>query len=325
MVRQALNPHADFEIWLEGCRGRSWLDRYCSSPIWGLPLGKAFQPANALYIYRASRSDSLAIFSERSLAGGRLLLAPDAMWMLGSPLLGSQPVDLFQELLNYWRIHPSTEGVRQVLISGLYENHPLLKSEILSYVGAWETESSQRMVASLDGGVEGFMSRRSKNFRSRLRRMVKAADAAGIEIELMPETAGAEEVEAILRRCFAIEERSWKGLAGRGINEGGMKQFYQEMLPILAARGWLRGVFLTDGGQDVAYLFGGIFDGTFRGLQFSFSDERQLGLGNVCQYHMILRLVEEGCEFYDLGQAMEYKKRWAEVCPVSRSFIFQVG
>lgn len=325
MQRQALNPHADFELWLEGCRGRSWLDRYCSSPIWGLPLGKAFQPANALYIYRSERSDSLAVFSERSLAGGRLLLAPDAMWMLGSPLLGSQPVELFQELLAYWRRFPSAEGVRQVLISGLYENHPLLQTDFLSYVGAWETESSQRMIASLEGGVDGFMSRRSKNFRSRLRRMVKATQAAGIETEPMSATANAQQVQSILNRCFAIEEKSWKGMAGRGINEGGMKQFYLEMLPLLASRGWLRGLFLTDEGEDVAYLFGGVFDGFFRGLQFSFSDERQLGLGNVCQYHMISRLVEEGCEFYDLGQGMEYKKRWSEIRPVSRSFIFQVG
>lgn len=251
-------------------------------------------------------------------------MPPDAMWLLGCPLLGPDPVMLFKELLHFWQQDPHPSGVRQVTISGLYPQNPLLQTRFWEKLGGWEVESSQRMVASLEGGMEGFMSRRSKNFRSRLRRTVKAAKADNIEVEYMPSQLAAESLQTLLNRVFAIEKKSWKGIARRGINEGGMRMFYQFMLPRLASSGRLRGLFLTREGKDMAYLFGGLLDDTFRGLQFSFLEDQQLGLGNVCQYYMLESLCREGVCHYDLGQGMEYKKRWAENHIDSRSFVFQL-
>ena len=324
LERELYNHDIHFSQWNESVAGHHWLDRYCSSPYWGLALCEAFQPEGKLYCYRDSSDEHFAAFYERKVEGGELILPTDGMWLLGSSIFGPQPEVFFQELLQYWAKFPKGGTLRQIMLTGLYPNHPLMRSNPWEVFGGWEIESSGRMIASLENGLDGFMSRRSKNFRSRLRRMVKAATSAGIEVEFMPCQADLSTCETLIERIFRLEKQSWKGQARRGIDSGGMRHFYELMIPDLASDGLLRGLFLTREGKDLAYLFGASFDDYFRGLQFSFIDEEKLGLGNVCQYHMISRLTEEGCVDYDLGQAMAYKRRWAETHIESRSFIFQL-
>lgn len=307
-----------FELWSETVRGASFLDRYCSSGFWGEPQGVAFLQSNQLLCYRSEHG--LAFFSQREVPGGQILGPPDGMWLLGTPILGPTPHRMLRDLLSYWGKAP---GMRQVVLSGLYPENPLCSPDLWRSLGGWEIETSGRVVASLEGGMDGFMSRRSKNFRSRLRRTLKAARAAGAEPDWMPRAADRSQCEELLQRILKIESQSWKGRAGRGIDEGAMHLFYQAMIPLLAAHGLLRGLFLRHEDRDLAYLFGASFDGYFRGLQFSYVHQEDTGLGNVCQYLMIERLVEEGCRDYDLGQAMEYKNRWAEKHIVSRTFVFQ--
>ncbi|MCA9781195.1 MAG: GNAT family N-acetyltransferase [Candidatus Eremiobacteraeota bacterium] len=313
-----------FEPWKRACERRPDLDRFCSSPLWGVPLNEAFSGSIPIYVYTdLGAPGELAFFTERRVRGGVLVMPVDGMWLLGTPILSPDPQAFLSRLVKYWAHHP-VEGVRQVMVSGLYPENPLNGSEVWSRLHAWNAEPSGRMVASLEGGLDGFMGRRSKNFRSRLRRTVKAASRDGFEVEYMPETLTQDASRELMHRVFSIEERSWKGQAGRGIDSGGMRRFYELMVPRLAAEGRLRGVFLTREGRDAAYLFGAFFDRYFRGLQFSYQAEEDLGLGNVCQYHMIERLVEEGCTHYDLGQAMKYKSRWAEEEIQSFTHVFQI-
>lgn len=322
MKRESFQPDIHFEAWAAHCEHSLWLDRFCSSPYWGVPLCEAFQRNGKLVCYRPDASN-MALFLERAVEGGVVLMPPDGMWMLGTPVVGDSPIRCLQSLLGYWRANPSPHGLRQVVISGLYPNNPLLRTQFWKKLGGWEIESSGRMAASLADGVDGFMSRRSKNFRSRLRRTLKASAAQGDQVEYFPSNMTPTDVDSALNRLFAVEAQCWKGLVGNGINTGSMRMFYECMLPRLAADGRLRGLFLTREGEDIAYLFGAAFAGGFRGLQFSFRESESIGLGNVCQYHMISALVEEGCVQYDLGQAMDYKKRWAEQHIESRSFVFQ--
>ena len=85
------------------------------------------------------------------------------------------------------------------------------------------------------------------------------------------------------------------------------------MVPRLAQGDGLRMLFAIHGGEDVAYVFGGVFRGVYRGLQMSFDVEcREMSLGNLVQYAMVQRLCEEGVEIYDLGSDLDYKRRWAE-------------
>jgi Acetyltransferase (GNAT) domain len=324
MRRVPYEEREHFELWSQNSLGYPWFDSFCSSPYWGVSLVKAFQAGGELACYLGEEEKSLSVFFERPVQGGTLILPPDGMWLLGTPLLGSRPRESLAELLQYWKQNPCPNGLRQILISGLYPDHPLLKIRFWEKLRGWEIEPSERMQASLDGGVDGFMSRRSKNFRSRLRRTVKSAADAGLDVEYWPNSCSEDEARNLMTRVLAIESKSWKGLSDLGISGGTMEQFYRLMIPKLGQDGRLRGLFLTHNGQDKAYLFGGIFGSYFRGLQFSFLNVEKLGLGNVCQYHIICRLVDEGCRWYDLGQGMDYKRRWSERHIVSRSFVFQV-
>ena len=129
-----------------------------------------------------------------------------------------------------------------------------------------------------------------------------------------PPRAGADEAGRLYARAVAIDDGSWKGRAEAGLRASGLHAFYAEMLPRLAARGALRMTFLVEpGGEDVAYLFGGVHGDTFRGLQFAFRAGREAGsLGNVAQLAAIEALVDEGVARYDLGVRADYKRRWAE-------------
>ena len=65
--------------------------------------------------------------------------------------------------------------------------------------------------------------------------------------------------------------------------------------------------------RDVGYIFGAVFEGEYRGLQFSYDDDHaELGIGGLLQYHQIIELCVEGVARYDLGTEMDYKRRWAE-------------
>jgi hypothetical protein len=323
VIRARFQSNEHFPLWKSACQGKLNVDRFCSSPLWGVPLNDAFQGGGALFVYTVDGTE-VAIFAEKRVRGGVLVMPVDNMWLLGTPLLSHNPEKLLRSLIAYWVAHPMPEGLRQIMISGLYPKNPLTNHSLWKRLSAWEIDPSGRMIASLEDGMDGFMGRRSKNFRSRLRRTVKSAEREGISVEFMPEQAEPEPCAQLLERVFSIEGMSWKGRDGRGIDSGGMRRFYESIVPLLASEGRLRGLFLTREGQDLAYLFGGFFDGYFRGLQFSYLNQEQLGLGNVCQYHMIGRLIAQGCQQYDLGQAMQYKSRWSENHIESRTFVFQI-
>ena len=92
-----------------------------------------------------------------------------------------------------------------------------------------------------------------------------------------------------------------------------MRAFYRAMLERLADTGQHRLAFARYDNKDAAYILGVRFGSTYRGLQFSYDAELSgLALGNVCQYHQLESLCEEGVESYDLGGGLDYKRRWAE-------------
>jgi CelD/BcsL family acetyltransferase involved in cellulose biosynthesis len=77
-------------------------------------------------------------------------------------------------------------------------------------------------------------------------------------------------------------------------------------------------------GEDVAYIFGGVFGDTYRGLQFSFDSQlTKFSLGNLCQFETIQRLAREGVARYDLGTEVRYKRRWGETVESTTALIAQ--
>lgn len=242
--------------------------------------------------------------------------------MLGASIFGPDPLSFSRELFERLRADPTLPGT--AVFSGFLSGHPLASSRFWREFAHRELPPAGRHVASLEGGLEGFLSRRSPNFRSRLKRTVNKVLAAGAEPEFWPNAPDQAQTEQLWSRVLKVEQSSWKGLAGRGIDGSNMESFYRRMLPLLGRHNGVRGLFLTRDGQDLAYLFGGVCGRRFRGLQFSYRDTEKEGLGNVCQFLMLEKLCEEGCQVYDLGQAMPYKARWADENLQSRTFVVQL-
>jgi len=288
------------------------IDRFCSSSAWVLSAAEALMPARTSFVHRGDAGWLAAMRGVH--ASGLTYIEPlELAWGLASPLVGADAEALAEEVVAL--LVRRRADFQVALFPGLAPDAPALRALLARVPEAWERRWGQatiRHVASLAGGVDGFLSRRSRNFRKALRHARRGADAAGITFESVraTEEAGAAR---LYRRILAVEDRSWKAREGVGITTGPMHDFYQAMVRRLAARGRQRTLFARAEGRDVAYVLGAVFAGEYRGLQFSYDDalERH-SLGSLCQYHQIVELCAEGVERYDLGTDMDYKRRWAE-------------
>lgn len=305
------------------------VDHFCSGHAFVHAAFVGLQPGRVARIYRVggtARSGYL-VFAERSVAlfgdpRPRPLWEPlEAMWGLATPVVGTDPVTLARALAE--RLMEDAPRAA-VLICGLREGSAQLTALVraLEFTHRVHTgRVTERQVASLAGGVDGFLSRRSPRFRANLRRALKGATARGLVHQRIAPTR-VEEVVALYDRVAAIDDRSWKGRAEAGLRASGLYPFYQHMLPRLVATGGLRFHFLVEDGQDVAYLFGGRIGDTFRGLQFAFLEGRERqSLGNLAQFYAVSSLCDEGALRYDLGTASDYKVHWGEIVDASVSLI----
>ena len=236
----------------------------------------------------------------------------ESMWLLGSPCVSAEPERGAREIVELL----SSEGDWHVLmLAGMAMDSPLLHAmlrEMASSYRFYMGPITRRFAADLRGGVEGYLGRRSRNFRKGLRRSIRRCEEAQIELENLNAVDGAE-LEASFERLMAIESKSWKGRLGEGVNEGPMRDFYALMLPRLRARGALRLLVARVGDEDIGFILGGVAGTTYRGLQFSFDQSfESLAVGNYLQWQQIQALMAEGITEYDLGTEVDYKRRWGE-------------
>lgn len=288
------------------------IDHFCSSSAWILPAQAALMPPRAPWLFRGEHG-YVAMMRGQHAEGWCYVEPLESMWGLACPLIGRDSAALATSFADLCRQRGGEWDV--ALLSGVRPGSALCLGLLEQLAPRYELRLGPRAVrhvALLDGGVDGFLARRSRNFRRALRRAVRDAEIAGIEFEPVHAT-GAAAALAAYARIVAVESRSWKGRDGVGIDTGTMHAFYRAMLPRLAARDRLRVIFARRGDRDIGYILGAVFLGTYRGLQFSFDDEhRALALGNLCQYRQIRALCDEGVSRYDLGTDMEYKRRWSD-------------
>lgn len=232
-------------------------------------------------------------------------------WGLAAPLIGRDPVAVVAEVVP---LLASRRDWQLVILAGHTVTGPQRRALDATLPERWERRRGQptvRHVASLDGGLDGFLGRRSRELRKSLRRSQRAAAVAGLSFETVHTTeAGAH---ALYERIQGVEACSWKAREGVGIHAGPMRGFYGAMLPRLCALGQQRTMFARIGDRDIGYILGAVMGGEYRGLQFSYDDEyRELGIGGLLQLQQITELCVEGVARYDLGTEMDYKRRWAE-------------
>jgi CelD/BcsL family acetyltransferase involved in cellulose biosynthesis len=287
------------------------IDRFCSSSAWILPASRALSGPRRSFIHRGTHGWLLAMRGES--AEGITFVEPlEAAWGMACPLIGPEPQALAEEAAAALAEDPAWQ---MLLLSGMPHTGELLPTLLRALprrVLHRQLEPAVRRIASLEGGLDGFLSRRTRNFRKALRAAERDAKDAGITFEPV-QVQGEADAAHTYARILEIEARSWKGAEGVGIDQGPMRRFYAEMVLRLSRHGRQRTWFARQEERDVAYCLGAVFDGQYRGLQFSFDRafERH-SLGSLLQLRQIEALVAEGVRRYDLGQDLEYKRRWGE-------------
>ena len=286
------------------------IDRFCSSTAWVLAAAASLMPPRAAFTFRG-QSGYFAAMRGVHPAGFPYIEPVELAWGLASPLIGADADALVAEVVP---VLAARRDWQLAILSGLTVAGPQRRALDATLPARWERRRGQptiRHVASLEGGVDGFLSRRSRDFRKSLRKSARSAEGAGATFEIVRASEG--EAEALYDRIQRIEATSWKSRDGVGIASGPMRAFYGAMLPRLCALGQQRTIFARVGGRDVGYILGAVMAGEYRGLQFSYdADVAALGIGSLLQLEQIRELVGEGVLRYDLGTEMDYKRRWAE-------------
>ena len=287
------------------------IDRFCSSSAWILAAAAALMPPRAPASYRGADGYFAAMRGVHP-AGFPYIEPVELAWGLASPLIGRDPEPLAEAVV---AALAARRDWQLTIVTGLTASGPQRRALDRALPPRWERRAGTptvRHVASLDGGVDGFLSRRSRELRKSLRRSLRAAAAARVSFELVRDVP-ASAAPALYARIQEVEAASWKAREGVGISAGPMRAFYEHMMPRLCARGQQRILFARADDRDIGYILGAVFEGEYRGLQFSYADDRAgLGIGSLLQYHQIVELCHEGIARYDLGTEMDYKRRWAE-------------
>ena len=231
----------------------------------------------------------------------------ESAWMFGCPLIGNpeECVALLEE-----SFQKSGTNVAGFCIGGVRQNgalHQALESKASSLRDYREFPAMESMVIDLGEGSQAWLERRTKKFRRSLRSSLKNQ-----EIEIYD--ASEDDPTESFQRILAIQNKTYKWEEGTDILQSPeYRRFYRDMILQLTERGELQLLIARMEGQDVAYIFGGFFERTYRGLQMSYSESvRSLGVGNRLQWENLQRCEARGVDRYDLGMYADYKARWAD-------------
>ena len=296
------------------CLATPDIDHFCSSSAWIMPASQALMPPRRAIIEASAGAipqQFFAAMANQHPDGFEYIEPLELAWGLASPLLGADVDACVALAVERLAREPAW---RLALLAGIPAHGAHTHALVRHVPRSWALKLGQTSVrnrASLYGGIDGFMARRSPLFRKSLGKNIRKAVAAGITFTSVAITPA--QADALFARIVACEQHSWKGRDGVGMSVDTMRDFYAAMLPMLARTGAGRLMFASLAGQDIAYVLGARLGDEYRGLQFSYHDEyANLSLGSLCQYHQIVALISEGVTLYDLGSEMEYKLRWAE-------------
>lgn len=292
-------------------------DPFCATTAWQLSWREAVDLDRPVVV--RANSDGLVQFAVHQLDDAPVLGPIERQWLFGCNVLGPSGVDLLAQCLSDPPVRVNSASC-PIVVSGLDPRGPVLaamKSQLAHMAMLQPLRREIQCAASLDGGLDGFLARRSANHRKKLRQALRRAAESGVAFERHA-PASAEEARRIFRRMLAVERLSWKGIERCGMDQPWGRIFYGSMLRRLAMSASGRVMFATHAGQDIGYIFGGMAGDIYRGQQFSFdNDWRDMSIGNLLQYEQVAWLSEQGAARYDmgplLGPLMAYKRHWTEI------------
>ncbi|HJA79162.1 GNAT family N-acetyltransferase [uncultured Desulfovibrio sp.] len=315
LAHAACSP-AQRELWQGLALSTRQADPFCSGPVWQLSFHAALTPLCRPHVH--ADGDSLLAFAEQPLPSGRLALAPlESYWFFGSPLLGAHAPELLADWLAAQARRLSY--MPRLVISGIRPDGRRaagLVRRFDSHFQLLRIAGGLQSAASLRGGLDGFLSRRSANHRQKLAKAARRARQADIVFERhVPRDAG--EADALYARMLAVESASWKGLGACGMTEMPARRLYAVLLRNLAQHGMARIILARHEERDIGFIFGGTTGTVYRGQQFSYHNAwKRWSIGNLLQVEQVRWLCEEGVTRYDMGpldsEAMRYKAHWTE-------------
>ena len=164
----------------------------------------------------------------------------------------------------------------------------------------------------IEGTWDGYLSSRSANFRSSLRRRLRKAHETrgGLAIARLE----APELGPIIEALAAVEQRSWKAREGtRKLTTAAGREFYRRFCTAFAARNFLRIWTATLEGAMVAYLVLFVHRGKCYYYNGAYAeDAADLSPGTLLHAAAIEDAFRAGLREYDFLSGDEpYKDRWS--------------
>lgn len=181
---------------------------------------------------------------------------------------------------------------------------------------AWRLDTipgNESPYIALDTTWEDFLSRRSGNLRSSLKRKQNALSKKGNVSQKWFHDR--DDVGELFDHVLAIEEHSWKVAAGMAISRRENEQsYYRLLLPFLADIGALVANILYVDEEPVAYSLCYASRGRLAQLKTSFVEEFQhASPGLIANQHSIRHAFDSGFQEFDfLGDIMPHKMQWTE-------------
>jgi CelD/BcsL family acetyltransferase involved in cellulose biosynthesis len=162
---------------------------------------------------------------------------------------------------------------------------------------------------------DAYFDSRSRNHRHHVRQTANRAQRAGITELVCHDHLAPEEVEPLLKTCFEIEARGWKGQAQSAVfNVPGVWEFYLRQARQLAAWGQLSLSLLTHEARPIAFEYGWRGKGVYFSPKVGYDEAfHQFSPGQLLRY----RLLEEfhrgtGPQLVDfLGPSSPATFKWA--------------
>ncbi len=154
----------------------------------------------------------------------------------------------------------------------------------------------------------------SGNFRRQMRKMVRRAEeVGGVQLEVQRPTNSAE-LQQLLQRGFAVEDRSWKGTAGSSIlKQPQVFQFYIDQATLLMQTGQLELAYLTHQGTDIAFEYGWFSKGVYFTPKVGMDDNfRHLSPGQLIRYLLLEQFFNDPTRqvFDFMGPLAEATSKW---------------
>lgn len=167
----------------------------------------------------------------------------------------------------------------------------------------------------LASGWEDYLASRSRNLRRQMRvASARAENAGGVELALHVSVEDGE-VDSLVRRALAVEQRGWKGAAGTAVlRRPGLAAFFVAQARLLAARGQLCVVFLEHAGQPIAFELGQLSGGVYYPVKVGYDPAyERLTPGQLLRWRLFEQMIERGaCRLVDFaGPISAATARWA--------------